>query len=694
MPSYQRTCSQRSLLLGFALFSIVLAVYLLTTCPSVYVGDSGEFIASAFCLGNAHNSGYPLYALIGKLFSLVPFGNIAFRINIMSACFGALAVWLTYRVIVRETHSSLAAISAALLLAFSATFWSQTTCAEVYTFHAFFVALIISLIFWWNKTMSLDRLCILAFVVGLSFANHLQTIMLAPALCFFIILSDHKALLGFRNLFLLLLFFALGLSVYLYLPIRTEAGSAIHWGDPDTVGRFLDHVLANAHRHGYMFNKSLGTYETRFVSALKEMIRQYHIFLIFAAIGWAKEKDIRYKILPILIVFFDTIYTVFLNTISLEITAFQIPSSIVLAILIGKGMASMIECRFTRLSLNRISDWCLKPAFACFPIVLMATNLYQSDQHMNYTAYEYGTNILRSPPAHATLLLGGDNIIFPVTYLKLVENARPDLTIYDRENLFFKMPFLYKDGPTFFGKWEELRRIIEAELAQTREYLYIAVFSEKVLSDREFDLVPCGLSYRAVVPDKLSAILRDEINPWPYYMTETFNGSFSRDYMNRSVTGYFFLKMGRDLMLAEKKSLGLKMLKGASSIAYNDQILHRDLAAFHIDMGMYEEALAELKISSVIATDAGMLHNSWGYYYKKVGEIAKAIEAFQKAIGATPNDPDKYNNLGLTYLEANKPKLAKDAFVKSLSLDPKQPKLISFMHKHDLRPDIVEQTKK
>lgn len=654
-------------------------VYLLTTCPTVYLGDSGEFIASAFCLGNPHNSGYPLYVLIGKMFSMIPLSSVAFRLNLMSACFGSLAVWLTYRIIVRFTRSFASALSAALLLAFSATLWSQTTCAEVYAFHAFFVALIITLLFWWHETMSLDRLLVFAFVVGLSFGNHIQTVMLAPAVFTFIIWSNRRVLANVKNFFLLTFFFALSLSVYLYLPIRTEAGAAIHWGDPDTIGRFLHHVTASAHRHGYVLTKSWGTYGSRLVGALGEMFSQYYLFLVFAAIGWIREKDIRCKIFWVLIVLFDTTYTVFLNTISLEITAFQIPSSIVLAILIGKGLAYILEYCFTSPLLNRICQRCLKPAFVCFPVVLLTTNLYQNDQHTNYTAYEYGIDVMRSIPNGETLILGGDNTVFPVAYLRLTENARTDVDIYDRYNLIFKMPFLYKDRPTFVGKWEDLRRIIESELVKTRKYVYIAMFNEKAFSEQGFNLIPHGLTYRAVPTDKFESALREKTSPWSYYMAESVNSPFYRDYMNRSVTGYFFLKMGRNLILMGKQSLGMKMLKRASSVAYNDHSIHIDLAVFYTDMAMYEEALMELQISSRYATDFAMLHNTWGYYYSKIGNPLKAIEAFEKAIDANPERFNTYNNLGLMYLEVGRLGEAREVFRKSLSLNPDQPNLVTFM---------------
>jgi tetratricopeptide (TPR) repeat protein len=654
-------------------------IYLLTTSPTVYLGDSGEFIASAFGLGNPHNSGYPLYALTGKIFSMIPLGNIAFRLNLMSACFGALTVWLTYRIIFKVTGSFLCAISSALLLAFSSTLWSQTSCAEVYTLHAFFVALIITLVFWWHETMSLDRLLMFAFAVGISFGNHLQTVMLAPALCFFIMSSDRKVLLRIRNFFLLIFFLALGLSVYLYLPIRTEAGTAIHWGDPDTLGRFLHHVMASDHRHGYVFSKSWATYGTRLVSAFKEMITQYHLFLVFAAIGWAREKDIRFKVFWILIVLFDTTYTVFLNTISLEITAFQIPSAIVLGILIGKGMASMMEYRFARSSLNRMSGWCLRPAFVCFPVVLLTTNLYQNDQHNNYTAYEYGINVLRGVPGGGTLVLGGDNIVFPVGYLRLAEHIRPDVAIYDRYNLIFKMPFLYKESSVFVGQWEELREIIEAELVKTRKYVYLALFNDKAFSKKESDLIPHGLTYRAVPADQVGSALKEETDPWLYYVWKSVNSAFYRDYMNRSVTGYFLFKIGRDLVLAGKQSSGIEMLNRASSIASNDHAIHIDLALFYTDMGMYEDALPELKISSRYAANLAVLHNTWGYYYSKIGSIPEAIEAFEKSIAENPEDFSTHNNLGLMFLQAGRGNQAKEAFKKSLSLNPDQAQLIDFM---------------
>ncbi len=75
---------------------ISLTVYIVTLCPTVYVGDSGELITACFHLGVPHPPGYPLYCILGKVFTLLPFANIACRVNLASALLAALSVSFLY----------------------------------------------------------------------------------------------------------------------------------------------------------------------------------------------------------------------------------------------------------------------------------------------------------------------------------------------------------------------------------------------------------------------------------------------------------------------------------------------------------------------------------------------------------------------------------------------------------------------
>ena len=117
-------------ILVLATFLIPFAVYMITLTPTVSFFDSGELISGAATLGISHPPGYPLYVLIGHLFSYIPLGNIAFRVNTASAFFGALAVMVLYlitlnvmkRLFTEEKEQlfiKMAALSSSLMFAFS-----------------------------------------------------------------------------------------------------------------------------------------------------------------------------------------------------------------------------------------------------------------------------------------------------------------------------------------------------------------------------------------------------------------------------------------------------------------------------------------------------------------------------------------------------------------------------------------------
>ena len=69
--------AKRRYLIGIFLFILSFSLYLKTLCPTVYWRDSGELITVCYTLGIAHPAGYPLYALLGRIFTLIPVGSIA-----------------------------------------------------------------------------------------------------------------------------------------------------------------------------------------------------------------------------------------------------------------------------------------------------------------------------------------------------------------------------------------------------------------------------------------------------------------------------------------------------------------------------------------------------------------------------------------------------------------------------------------
>jgi hypothetical protein len=184
--------------LALAIFLAVLAVYARTLTPSLsYLSPDGSELATVpYVLGLAHSPGYPLYTWLGFLFSrLVPLGDVAYRINLMSAVTGALAAAGVYWILARILPDSIpplwrraAAALPALLLAFSKTFWAQSLIAEVYAPNAAGIVLtLIALLRWERTRRGLDFL-LFALAFGLSLGLHLSDLGFAPAFILFILL--------------------------------------------------------------------------------------------------------------------------------------------------------------------------------------------------------------------------------------------------------------------------------------------------------------------------------------------------------------------------------------------------------------------------------------------------------------------------------------------------------------------------
>ena len=228
-------------------FMTAFIAYLLTVCPTVYVGDSGEMIAAAYTMGIAHPPGYPLYCMTGKIMSYIPAGTIALRVNLTAAVFSALAVSALYLFLSSFAGSltlSLAAAFAALAFGFSSTFWSQAlmTKGGLYGLNAFITALLLLMLLKIKKEAGSNRLKnlrLLAIISGFGLANH-NTI--APLIPFVLLYALYLVTFDFKDRLKRAFWFSIygiycgalalvfALLIYMYLPLRSAANPPIDWG--------------------------------------------------------------------------------------------------------------------------------------------------------------------------------------------------------------------------------------------------------------------------------------------------------------------------------------------------------------------------------------------------------------------------------------------------------------------------------
>ena len=142
---------------AFGVFLVSTIVFLRTVAPTISFWDCGEFITAAVTMGVPHPPGAPFFQLVGRMLSLLPLGDLGFRVNLMSTFSSSLTVLFVYLVSIRllrqwkgEPQNAMAALTmllsaatGAFILSFSDTFWFNASEAEVYGIGMFFISAIV-----------------------------------------------------------------------------------------------------------------------------------------------------------------------------------------------------------------------------------------------------------------------------------------------------------------------------------------------------------------------------------------------------------------------------------------------------------------------------------------------------------------------------------------------------------------------
>src|SRR6188472_1783257 len=208
-------------------FAVSFVVYLRTLLPGVSFGDWAEAEMIPSRLGILHPTGYPLYSLVGTLFSIIPVGSVAYRANLLSAVAAAAAVGVMVLIAVRLGVRPVIAFAAALGLAFTGTIWQEATFSEMNGLHLLLVALLLHRALVWREERRDRDLLLGALIGGLCVANHGLAITVVPIVVLFV-LVDARREIGARPMLLVKAGagFAVGLLPYLWLPLRALAGPA------------------------------------------------------------------------------------------------------------------------------------------------------------------------------------------------------------------------------------------------------------------------------------------------------------------------------------------------------------------------------------------------------------------------------------------------------------------------------------
>lgn len=427
---------------------VLLPVYLLSMSNAVGEADTFEFQVVAPQLGIAHPTGYPLYLLLGKLFSLIPVSTVAWRLNFASAIFACLAVCVLYWTAARFLRQPLAALLGALALGLSPVFWGQAIVAEVYTLHALIVALAL-----WLMLRLIDRpapaptqgrwsLVGLAAVIGLGLTNHLTTVFLIPpaVVAGLLFLLDYRrgSTAGSRwpwpvpqTLLLLAVAFLVPLLLYSYLPLRWQAIN----NEPMGVSRFIDWVVGGRFQGALQWMAWLRD-PARWQIVGRLFLDNWGVAYLVVAFGGFIYLLRRYWRAALVLLFAFTGFTFYaLNYYVPDLAVFLIPAHVVIALALSAGLAGLITGLKSGLR-DRVSNssrtWVAPLLFVLLmlPAIWRTAGLWSTlDQSDRDGGETWGRAVLSQPLAEGAAVLADSEKIAPLYYLQQIEGLRPDLEI-------------------------------------------------------------------------------------------------------------------------------------------------------------------------------------------------------------------------------------------------------------------------
>ncbi|MFN8586527.1 MAG: DUF2723 domain-containing protein [Candidatus Eisenbacteria bacterium] len=217
-------------------FAGALAIYASGAAPTVLEGDSGELQAVALAGGVAHSSGYPLFCLVSRAFALLP-GDPAFRINLMSACFGAAGVATLVLAALELGASGAAALAAGVIFGAGFSWWSASLRAEVYTLSLFVMLLAWRAVVHALRTRSARDRLLAALLLGVACTGHLSHLGAVAFLGLTLAWAALRERRAWPEWPQLVVAFTFGLTPYLYLAWADRANFGFDYLD------YVDHIF-------------------------------------------------------------------------------------------------------------------------------------------------------------------------------------------------------------------------------------------------------------------------------------------------------------------------------------------------------------------------------------------------------------------------------------------------------------------
>ncbi len=447
-----------------AVFLVALAIYLRTMMPSTGFWDTAEAQTVPHTLSIFHPTGFPTYTLLGWAWSQLPFGEVAWRMNVLSGVCVAGAAGLAVLVagrLLEERHRwavAAAAAVAGLTFAFASEPWRNALRADVHALHILVAALLTWLLVTWRSAERAGSpragrwLMAAALAFGLGLGNHPLTGLMAFGIAAWLVMVDPRIWRRWRLVLACAALLAAGLAVYAYIPLRavTPPEPPLFYARPDTFERFRYLVFAEQF-HGLFdpFSAPLANLGPKWADAERVLARQLiGPGWLVAALGasvLAVRQPGAFAFLGLLVAA-NVFYS--MNFPDGDIDRYYMLSAFVGAVLVGVAVSAFAAAAgrafaeagrrsldvVGRRRLATLAGGLVIGLGALLPGVALVTMYAERDQSANRDADLWVASVHAVLPPNA-VLISWWSYSTPLWYHRWVAEERPDVKIIDERNI-------------------------------------------------------------------------------------------------------------------------------------------------------------------------------------------------------------------------------------------------------------------
>lgn len=632
-----------------AVLLATLVIYVVTLPPEVLPGDSGELIAASHTLSIAHPPGYPLYLLLGKIFaSLVSVGSIAYRYNLFSAVVASIASTLVFLILTRLGVWRPVGFGVTLGLATLGSFWLEATGAEVYALNALFTALLLYLALMAVR-YGQRAVLLLALVAGLALSHHLSLVYsIAGALG--VLMLGSRVVPQARTVVVSAFFLALGVTVWLYIPIRAHLGPPLMWGDTGTLDGFLAHIAAQ----GYQWRLRAFEVGPRLLD-LVDFFRTSAAccglpLTLLACLGVAlncRRQPALWGLL-LLIALFAVHYSVYSIP---DIASHIFPAFLAIGVLAGLGLQSI--CGLSRRA--AAAGPAIRVAAVFIAFLIPAWHLVTLEpRHDKWFAIDYARAIQASAVdacgKDCLVITSGDIASFPLFYAALTGPS--DVRVYD----------MGISNPQAIGARKRPETVEEC-----------AAYAAGRLGASRLAMLGAAPPSVAGLPTRISGMVYvvggsgGTKSPLDYPVRGV--GEDLREYYSRLLSGSYYLHLARWCLQAKDGAGAREYISKATGAANDDVGTHINASRLLLEMGSMSEAMDLAGRAVRIAPDFFEAHDMLANLLFARGDFDAAIDEYKKALKGNPNPAPAYSNLGNAYLGRGDREAALSSFRRALALD-------------------------